>query len=57
MKNKTNKQYNGLITRWLDRLNHFDISLKFTPGKEIKLTNFFSRNPKENAEQAKNYEV
>ena len=27
-KNKSNKQYSAQLTRWLDRLNHFDIILK-----------------------------
>ena len=27
-RNKTNKQYSARLTRWLDRLNHFDICLK-----------------------------
>ena len=55
-KNKTNKQYRARLTRWLDRLNHFDISLKHTAGKEIKFTDFISRNPTETAEPEENYE-
>ena len=46
-KNKSNKQYSARLTRWLDRLNHFDITLKYTAGKEIKFTDFISRNPTE----------
>ena len=56
-RNKTNKQYSAQLTRWLDRLNHFDICLKLTAGKEIKLTDFISRNPSENPEPEKNYEA
>ena len=55
-KNKTNKQYSARLTRWLDRLNHFDITLKYTAGKEIKFTNFINRNPTENADPEENYE-
>ena len=53
-RNKTNKQYSARLTRWLDRLNHFDICLKHTAGKEI--TDFISRNPTENPEPEENYE-
>ena len=55
-RNKTNKQYSARLTRWLDRLNHFDICLKHTAGKEIKFTDFISRNPTENPESEENYE-
>ena len=44
------------MTRWLDRLYHFDISLKHTAGKEIKFTEFISRNPTKNPEPEENYE-
>ena len=55
-KNKSNKQYSARLTRWLQRLNHFDITLKYTAGKEIKFTDFISRNPTETAELEENYE-
>ena len=55
-RNKTNKQYCARLTRWLDSLNHFDISLKHTAGKEIKFTDFLSRNPTEKPEPEENYE-
>ena len=32
---KSNKQYSARLTRWLDRLNHFDITLKHTVGKKL----------------------
>ena len=53
-KNKSNTQYSARLTRLLDRLNHFDITLKCTAGKEIKFTDFISRNPTEIAELKKN---
>ena len=54
-RNKANKQNSAQLTRWLDRLNHFDISLKHTAGKEIKFTDFISHNPTKNPEPEKNY--
>ena len=44
------------MARWLDRLNHFDISLKHTAGKEINFTDFISGNPTENPEPEENNE-
>ena len=55
-RNKTNKQYSARLTRWLDRLNHFDISLKHTARNEIKFNDFISRNPTETTEPKENYE-
>ena len=55
-KHKTNKQYTDRLTRWLDRLNDFDITLKVTAGKAIKFTDFFSRNNTENAEPEEKYD-
>ena len=46
-RNKANKQYSARLTRWLDRLNHFDITIKHMAGSEIKFTDFISRNPVE----------
>ena len=55
-RNKANKQYSTRPTLWQDRPKHLDISLKHTAGKEIKFTDFISRNPTENPEPEKNYE-
>ena len=55
-RNKTNKQYSARLTRWLDRLNHFDITLKHTACREINFTDFISRNATEIAESGENYE-
>ena len=54
-RNKSNKPYSARLTRWLDRLNHFDITLKYAAGKEIKSTDFISRNPIETAKPEENY--
>ena len=50
-----NEQYSARLTQWLDRLNHFDMTLKYTAGKK-KFTNFIRRNPTENGELERNYE-
>ena len=55
-RNKAKEQNSARLTRWLDRLNHFDISLKLTAGKEIKFTDFISRNHTKNPEPQENYE-
>ena len=40
-RNELNKQYSARLTRWFDRLNHFDISLKHTAGKRNPIHGFF----------------
>ena len=44
-RNRTNKIYSARLTRWLDRLAHFDINIKHIAGKHIALNNYLSRNP------------
>ena len=55
-RNRASQQYSARLTRWLDRLNHFDISQKHTTGKEIKFTDYISRNPPGKPEPGGNYE-
>ena len=55
-RNEANKQYSAQLTRWLDRLNHFDISLKHTVGRGVKFTDFISWNITKNPEPEENYE-
>ena len=55
-RNKANKQYSARLKRWLDRINHFDISLNHTAGREIKFTDFISCNPTKKPEPEENYE-
>ena len=38
------------------RLNHFDVTLEHTAGKEFKFTDFISRNPTKNPEPEENYD-
>ena len=44
-RNRSNKTYSARLTRWLDRLAHFDINIKHIAGKHLKLTDYLSRNP------------
>ena len=44
-KNRAHKQYSARLTRWLDRLSHFDVNVEYTAGKNIPLTDYLSRHP------------
>ena len=44
-RNRSNKQYSARLTRWLDRLTHFDISIQHIAGSNLKFTDYLSRNP------------
>ena len=48
-RNRCKRQYSARITRWLDRLAHFDIAIQHNAGINLKFTDFFSRNPVEKA--------
>ena len=48
-RNRCNWQYSARLTRWLDRLAHFDIAIQHIAGSNLKFTDFLSRNPVENA--------
>ena len=48
-RNRCNKQYSARLTRWLDRLAHFDMSIQRIAGSNLKFTDFLSRNPVEGA--------
>ena len=50
-RNRCNRQYGARLTRWLDRLAHFDIAIQHIAGSNLKFTDFkfLSRNPVENA--------
>ena len=43
--NRAHKEYSARLTRWLDRLSHFDVNLQYTAGKNIPLTEYLSRHP------------
>ena len=55
-RNRSNKTYSARLTRWLDRLAHFDIQIKHVAGKHLKLTDYLSRNPISKPEPIENYE-
>ena len=48
-RNQCNRQYSARLTRWLDRLAHFDIAIQHIAGSNLKFTDFLSRNPVEEA--------
>ena len=48
-RNRCNRQYSARLTRWLDRLAHFDKAIQHIAGSNSKFTDFLSRNPVENA--------
>ena len=55
-RNRCNKQYSARLTRWLDRLTHFDISIQHIAGSNLKFTAYLSRNPVGGAAPEENYE-
>ena len=55
-RNRCNKQYSARLTRWLDRLAHFDFSVQHIAGSNLKFTDFLSRNPVEGATTEKMYD-
>ena len=55
-RNRANKIYSARLTRWLDRIAHFDVSVNHIAGEEIKLTDYLSRHPTGIAETETNYE-
>ena len=44
-RNRSNKHYSARLTRWLDRLTHFDIAIQHIAGSSLKFTDYLSRNP------------
>ena len=44
-KNRARKQYSPRLTRWLDRLSHFDVNIQYTAGKNNPLTDYLSHHP------------
>ena len=48
-RNRSNKTYSARLTRWLDRLAHFDININHIAGNHLALTDYLRRNPVMNA--------
>ena len=55
-RNRCNRQYSARLTRWLDRLAHFDIAIQHIAGSNLKFTDFLSRHPVEHAATANVYD-
>ena len=55
-RNRSKKQYSARLTRWLDRLTHFDISIQHIAGSNLKFTDYHSRNPVGGAIPEENYD-
>ena len=55
-RNRSNKQYSARLTRWLERLRHFDISIQHIAGSNFKFTDYLSRNPVGGAIPEENYD-
>ena len=50
------RQYSTQLTRWLDRLAHFDNSIKHTAGMNLFLTDYLSTHPSEQATTEKTHD-
>ena len=55
-RNRCNKQYSARLTRWLDRLAHFDIAIQRIAGNNLNFTDYLSRNPVGGATPEDNYD-
>ena len=55
-RNRTNKTYSARLTRWLDRLAHFDMNIKHITRKHLALTDYLNRNPISKPEPIENYD-
>ena len=56
-RNRCNKQYSARLTRWLDRLTHFDISIQHIAGSNLKFTDYLRRDAVGGATPGENYEI
>ena len=55
-RNRSNKQSSARLTRWLNRLTDFDISIQHIAGSNLKFTHYLSRNPVGGATPEENYD-
>ena len=55
-RNRSNKQYSARLTRWLDRLTHFDIAIQHIAGSNLNFTDYLGRNPEWGAMPKENYD-
>ena len=54
--NRDYRRHSERITRWLSRLAHFDISIHYTAGKNLKLTEYLCRHPTKELPTEENYD-
>ena len=55
-RNRSNKQNSARLTRWLDRLTHFDISIQHIAGSNLIFIDYLSGNPVGRAMPEENYD-
>ena len=55
-RNWSNHQYSARLTRWLDRLAHFDIAVQHIAGRNLKFTDYLSENSIEGAPTESKYD-
>ena len=55
-RNRSNHKNSARLTRWLDRLAHFDIAVQHNAGRNLKFTNYLSRNPVKGAPTDSKYD-
>ena len=55
-RNRSNHHYSARLTRWLDRLAHFDIAVQHIAGRKLKFIDYLSRNPVEQAPRVSKYD-
>ena len=54
--NRSQKQYSARLTKWLERLTHFDLAIQHIAGSNLKFTVYLSRNPLGGAMPEENYD-
>ena len=54
--NRSNKQYSARLTRWLDRLTHFEKAIQHITGSNLKSTDYLSRYSGREGHDGKNYD-
>ena len=52
---RSNKSYNSLLTRWVDRLLPFDFNIEHMPGAEMGLVDYISRQTNQEAKVTNKY--
>ena len=55
-RNRCIKNFSARLTRWLERLGHFDISIQHIAGSNLKFTDNLSRNPVGGTMPEENYD-